>query len=162
MPLFLCFRRTLYRKSKIKTHILCSAFFFRKSCRLWEKYGRARQVKLKVKCTLVLALRVRTGWSAHRGSRVIALLFLDYGTRWLRGQRHLPAALLFQGKTRYPLYRRLGRPHGRSGQVRKISPPPAFDPWTVQPVAIRYTVYATRPTRASQATDNIIRRMLDN
>jgi hypothetical protein len=31
---------------KIKTHILCSITFFRKSCRLWdyvEKYGRARQ-----------------------------------------------------------------------------------------------------------------------
>jgi hypothetical protein len=31
---------------KIKTHILCSATFSRKSCRLWdnvEKYGAARQ-----------------------------------------------------------------------------------------------------------------------
>jgi hypothetical protein len=31
---------------KIKTHILCSVIFFKKSCRLWdnvEKYGRARQ-----------------------------------------------------------------------------------------------------------------------
>jgi hypothetical protein len=31
---------------KIKTHILCSITFFRKSCRLWdnvEKYGRTRQ-----------------------------------------------------------------------------------------------------------------------
>ena len=27
------------------------------------------------------------------------------------------------GKTRYPLYRRLGGPQDRSGQVRKISPP---------------------------------------
>ena len=49
------------------------------------------------------------------------------------------------GKTRYPLYRRLGGPQGRSGQVRKISPPPDFDPRTVQPVASRYTDYATRP-----------------
>ena len=38
------------------------------------------------------------------------------------GQRHAPAALS-PGKTRYPLYRRLGGPQGRSGQVRKISPP---------------------------------------
>jgi len=37
-------------------------------------------------------------------------------------QRHSPAALP-PGKTRYTLYRRLGRPQGRSGQVRKISPP---------------------------------------
>ena len=33
-----------------------------------------------------------------------------------------PAALS-PGKTRYPLYRRLGGPQGRSGRVRKISPP---------------------------------------
>jgi len=49
------------------------------------------------------------------------------------------------GKTRYPLYRMLGGPHGRSGQMRKISPPPGFDPRTVQPVASRYTDYTTRP-----------------
>ena len=30
----------------------------------------------------------------------------------------------------------------RSGQVRKISPPPGFDSRTVQPVASRYTDYA--------------------
>ena len=43
-------------------------------------------------------------------------------------------------KTRYPLYRRLGGPQGRSGGVRKISPPPpGFDTRTVQPVASRYT-----------------------
>ena len=38
------------------------------------------------------------------------------------GQRHAPAALP-SGKTRYPLYRRLGGPRGRSGQVQNISPP---------------------------------------
>ena len=37
-------------------------------------------------------------------------------------------------------------PQGQSGQVRKISPPPGFDPRTVQLVASRYTDYATRPT----------------
>ena len=35
----------------------------------------------KVKCTLVQALRLRTGGTAHRGSRGIDLLFLDHGTR---------------------------------------------------------------------------------
>jgi hypothetical protein len=54
------------------------------------------------------------------------------------GQRHALVALP-PGKTRYPLYRRLGGPQGRSGQVRKISPTPGFDPDTVQPVASRYT-----------------------
>jgi hypothetical protein len=57
------------------------------------------------------------------------------------GQRHAPAALP-PGKTWYPLYRRLGRPQDRSGQVRKISPPPGFDPRTVQPAASRYTDWA--------------------
>jgi hypothetical protein len=33
----------------------------------------------------------------------------------------------------------LGGPQDRSGQVRKISHPPEFDPRTVQPVASRYT-----------------------
>jgi hypothetical protein len=33
-----------------------------------------------------------------------------------------PSRSLPTGKTRYPLYRRLGGPQGRSGQVRKISP----------------------------------------
>ena len=57
------------------------------------------------------------------------------------GQHHAPAALP-PGKIRYPLYRRLGWPQGRSGRVRKISPPPEFDPRTVQPVASRYIDYA--------------------
>ena len=37
------------------------------------------------------------------------------------GQRDAPAALP-PGKTRYPLYRRLGGPQGRSGWVWKTSP----------------------------------------
>jgi hypothetical protein len=57
-----------------------------------------------------------------------------------------PGRSLPPGKTRYPLYRRLDGLQGRSGQVRKISPQPGFDPRTVQPVASRYTDYATRPT----------------
>ena len=52
---------------------------------------------------------------------------------WAGTQRHAPAALP-PGKTRYPLYRRLGGPQGRSGRVRKILPSPGFDPRTVQPV----------------------------
>ena len=49
------------------------------------------------------------------------------------GQRHAPAALP-PGKTRYPLYRRLGGSQRRSGRVRKPRPPPGFNPRTVQPV----------------------------
>jgi hypothetical protein len=54
------------------------------------------------------------------------------------GQRHALAALP-PGITRYSLHRRLGWPQGRSEQARKISLPPGFDLWTVQPVASRYT-----------------------
>ena len=39
------------------------------------------KVKGKVKVTLVQALRFCTGRTAHRGSRGIALLFHDHGTR---------------------------------------------------------------------------------
>jgi hypothetical protein len=53
-------------------------------------------------------------------------------------QRHAPAALP-PGTTRNPLDSRLGGPHGRSGQVREILPPPGFDRRTVQPVTNRYT-----------------------
>jgi hypothetical protein len=43
------------------------------------------------------------------------------------------------GNDPVPIYRRLARPQGRAGRVRNISPPPAFDPRTVQFVASRYT-----------------------
>ena len=62
-----------------------------------------------------------------------------------------PARSLPPGETRYPLYRRVGGLQDGSGQVRKISPPPAFDPRTYQPVASRYNVYATRPTNFVQS-----------
>jgi hypothetical protein len=57
------------------------------------------------------------------------------------GQRHATAALP-PGKTRYPLYRRLGGLQGRSGRVWKISTLLGFDPRTAQPVASHYTEYA--------------------
>ena len=80
------------------------------------------------------------------GIRSIALLFLDHGTRRGDGSALRPVALYPRGKRRYPLYRRLGGPQGRSGQVRKISPPPKFDPWTVHPVASCCTDWPIRST----------------
>jgi hypothetical protein len=41
---------------------------------------------------------------------------------------------------------RIGGWVGRCGRLRKISAPPGFDPRTVQPVASRYTDWATGPT----------------
>jgi hypothetical protein len=101
--------------------------------------------KGKVKCTLVQKLMLRTGRTAHRGSRGIALLFHDHGTRMGWGSASRPGRNLPPGKTHYPLYRRLGGPLGRSGRARKISLPPGYDPRTIQPVASRYTDWATRP-----------------
>jgi len=94
----------------------------------------------------VHALRLCTDRTAHRGSRGIDLPFHDHCTRrrWVVSVTTRP--LFSPGKARYSLYRRLGGPQGRSGQVRKISPPPGFDPRTVQPVASRYSDWATGPT----------------
>jgi hypothetical protein len=59
------------------------------------------------------------------------------------GQSHAQAALL-PGKTRYPLYRRLGGPH--KGPVctgaENLAHPPGFDPRTAQPVTNSYTDWA--------------------
>jgi hypothetical protein len=109
----------------------------------WQQMGML--LKKKVKCTLVQALRLCTGCMAHRGSRGIALPIHDHGTRRGWGSASRPGHFLPPGKTLYPLYRRLGGPQGRSGHVQKILPPPGFDPWTVQPVAICYTDCATWP-----------------
>jgi hypothetical protein len=76
----------------------------------------------KVKCTLVQALRLCTGCTAHRESRGIALPFHDHSTRKGEGSASRPGRSLTPGKTRYQLYRSLGGPQGRTGQVRKISP----------------------------------------
>ena len=56
-------------------------------------------------------------------------------------QLHAPATLP-PGKNRYLFYRRQGGPQDRSGRVRKVSPPPGFDPRNVQPVASRYPDWA--------------------
>ena len=79
--------------------------------------------KVKVNCTLVQALRLYTGRTAHRGSTGIALRFHDNGTRRGEGLALFPGRSLPPGKTRYPLYRRLIGPQGWSGQARKISSP---------------------------------------
>jgi len=78
----------------------------------------------------------------QRGSKGITNTFsLTSALDVVGGERHGPATLL-PGKTRYPLYRKLDGPQGRSVRVRKISLLPGFDPRTVQPVASRYTDWA--------------------
>jgi hypothetical protein len=69
------------------------------------------------------------------------------GTRkGVGGQRHGPAALYPRERPGTHCTGGWVGPLGRSGQVRKISPPPEFDSRTVQPVASRYTHYATPST----------------
>jgi len=56
-------------------------------------------MNVKIKVTLVQALKLCTGCTAHRGSRGIALLFNDQRhQKGVRGQRHAPAALYPPGK----------------------------------------------------------------
>jgi hypothetical protein len=56
------------------------------------------QFIVKVKCTLVQALRLCTGRMDHRGSRGIALLFLDHGTIRGWGVSVTPRPLFTPGK----------------------------------------------------------------
>ena len=95
------------------------------------------KVKVKVKFTLEQATK------AQRGSRVILYSFFNLDARW-GWVVNATARLLYPRERRgtHCTYRRLGGPQGRSGQIRKISPPPGFDPQTFQPLASRYTVYA--------------------
>jgi len=83
------------------------------------------------------------------------------GTRRGEGSASRPGRSLPPGKTRYPLYKRLGGPQGRSRQVREISPPPVFDPRTVQAVASRYSDWATGPTTASLVLSDQFQRFRD-
>ena len=59
-----------------------------------------------------------------------------------------PGRTLPPGKTRYPFYRRLGGPQGRSGRAENLVPT-GIRSRTVQPVVSRYTGWATRPTKYS-------------
>jgi len=65
-------------------------------------------VKEKVKCALVQALRLCTGRSTHRGSRGIALLFLDHGTRRKWGVSVTPRQLFTPGKDPEPIVQEAG------------------------------------------------------
>ena len=59
---------------------------------------------------------------AQRVGRGIALLFHDRGTRTGEWSAARPGRTLLPGKTRYPFYRRLGEPQGRSGRAENLVP----------------------------------------
>jgi len=100
----------------------------------------------KVKCTLVQALRLCTGRTARRRCRGIALLFLDHGTRKRWGVSATPRPLFIPGKDSVPILQEPGWVPGPVWTGAENLAPPGFDPRTVQPIASRYTDYATRPT----------------
>jgi hypothetical protein len=69
-------------------------------------------------------------------SEGIAQLFLNLGTRRGCVVSITPRPPLSPGKSRYPLYRRMGGPRSQSGEVRKISThrdsiPGPSSPWQV-------------------------------
>jgi hypothetical protein len=68
-------------------------------------------------------VHLRTGHEGPYGElRYSSVLSLTSALDEMSGQRHA-SAVLPPGKTRHPFDRRMGRPQGRSGRVRKISPP---------------------------------------
>ena len=72
----------------------------------------------------------------------------------VRVQRHAPAAL-YPGKDPVPIVQEAGWAPGPVWTgAENVAPPPGFDPRTVQPVASRYTDYATRPTRKVEVLRN--------
>jgi len=57
-----------------------------------------------------------------------------------------PGRTLLPGKTRYPFYRRLSGPQGRSGRAEYLVASTGIRSRTVQPVVSHYTDWATGPT----------------
>ena len=103
-------------------------------------------VKVKVKVTLVRALRFCTGRTAHRGSRGIALPFHDHSTRRGWGVSVTPRPLFTPGKEPVPIVQETGWAPGPVWTAENLAPP-GFDPLrNVQPVVSHYTDWATRPT----------------
>jgi hypothetical protein len=117
-----------------------------------EKFRRYIEVYLRnssryVSMCIYLGFTLFTVTKVLRESIGIALLcFETSALEGGEGSASRPGRFLPPRNTLYSLYCRLGGPPGRPGQVRKISPPPGFDPRTVQLVASRYTDWTTRPT----------------
>jgi hypothetical protein len=99
------------------------------------------------KCALVQALRLCIGSTAHTGSRGIALPFHDHSTRRGWGVSVTPRPLFTPRKR--PGTRCMGGwvgPRTSLDRCGKSRPPLGFDSRTIQPIASRYTDWATQPT----------------
>jgi len=73
-----------------------------------------------------------------------------------KGSASRPGRSLNPGKTRYPLYRRLGGPQGRSGLGAENFAPSGIRSSDRPAAAIRYTDWATWPTRKGVLVRNIL------
>jgi len=124
-------RKTRPHRDLIPDRPVRSQSLYRLSCRVHA----AKNIKIikKVKCALVQSLRLCTGRTAHTGSRGIALLFLDHGTRRGDGSAPRPGRL-YPGKEPVPI----SRPQHQSGRAENLVPT-AIRFWSVQPVVSRYT-----------------------
>jgi len=67
-----------------------------------------------------------------------------------------PGRTLPPGKTRYPLYRRLGGPQGRSGRAKNLVPT-GIRSRTVQPVVSRYTELQGAVALWKNSTSEVLR-----
>jgi hypothetical protein len=102
--------------------------------RLWHQHGGSHLNDSKCRRLVSVRFALEEAMKAQTGEyRYSSALSLTSALDGVGGQRHAPAVLPPR-MTRYPLNRRLGGPPGRSGRVRRTSPPPGFDPRTVQPV----------------------------
>jgi hypothetical protein len=75
----------------------------------------------------------------ERGSRGRATIDLEPRRSRGGGGQGQAGAALTPRKIRYPLYRKMGRPLGRSGRLQNKSKPSGFDSRRVQVVPSRYT-----------------------
>jgi len=111
-----------------------------------------------IKCTLVQALRLCTGRTAHRESRGMVLLFHDRGTRRGWGISVTIRPLFTPRKHPVRIVQEAEWAPGPVWTDAGNLAPPGFDPQTVQPVASRYTDYATRPTSSIKTSKHSLRQ----
>ena len=76
----------------------------------------------------------RTGYEGHEREKYSSTLSLTSELGVGLVVKATPRRLYSRERDPVPNVKRLGRPQGLAEHVRKISPPPGFDPWTVQPV----------------------------
>jgi len=88
-----------------------------------------------------------TGPTAHRGSRCISLLFLEHGTRRGRAVSVTPWSRFTPGRDPVPSVQEAGWAPEPVWKGAKNLAPTGIRSRTIQPVASRYTDYATRPTQ---------------